>query len=535
MVQQKKTLERFIQEAREKHGDKYDYSLAEYKSTREKVTIICPNHGEFSQTPSNHLSGRGCKKCASDLSKTSQTRSQEEFIQKAHNKHGDKYDYSLVEYKNSDTKITIICFEHGNFEQRPDSHLGGAGCEKCNRKKAAQKQTKTTHKFVEESITIHGNKYNYSLVNYVNDSTSVIITCPVHGEFKQVPRIHLKGSGCKPCGTKKMAQTKSKTQEKFLEEAQLLHGDRYDYSLVEYINGGTKVTIICPNHGEFKQLPDSHIQGMGCINCAHIETGLTKSLSLQQFIEKATTVHGNIYNYSLVKYKGVKEKIVILCDEHGEFVQRAGSHLAGNGCPECGNCINKTTEQFVQNAKKVHGELYNYESTSYFNAYTNVIVICNKHGEFSTRPSHHLRGIGCPSCNHSKGEKAVSMFLKNHNISFTSQKRFDDCRDKLPLPFDFFIEEINLLIEFDGEQHEKPVKFFGGDEGFKNRIKKDKIKSDYAYNNSIGLVRISEIRDIKKKLRTWVELYKKVQEDPHLRPFSYVYCENELYVDDLEW
>lgn len=534
MVQQKKTTEQFIQDAREKHGDKYDYSLVKYNSTREKVIIICPDHGEYTQTPSNHLSGRGCKQCASALSKTSQTRTSEMFIQKAKEKHGEVYDYSLVEYQNCKTKITIICPEHGEFEQRPDSHLGGAGCETCNRRKVARMQTKTTEKFIEESIEIHGEKYDYSLVNYVNDSTHVTITCAIHGEFQQVPRTHLKGKGCKFCGISRMVQLQSKTQEQFLEEAKFLHGDTYDYSLVEYINSGTKVIIICPTHGEFEQLPNSHIQGMGCQKCARVEIGKMKALSRQQFIEKANAVHEDKYDYSSAKYTGAKEKITIICPEHGIFVQRAGSHLEGRGCPECGNCINKTTEQFVQDAKKVHGDLYNYELTLYANAYTNVIVVCKKHGEFSTRPSHHLSGVGCHKCNFSKGETAISVFLKKNEVSFTSQKRFNNCRDKLPLPFDFYIVQINLLIEFDGEQHEKPVKFFGGDEGFKNRSKKDKIKTDYAYNNSIGLIRITKFGNIKQQLQPWVNVYNTIKQNPK-NNIQYVYSDGIPYIDDLEW
>ena len=185
----KKTTEEFIKEAKEIHGDKYDYSLVEYKGNHEKIKIICPTHGVFEQTPANHLVKHGCPKCG-NVHKPST----EEFIKRAKEIHGDKYDYSLVEYKNNETKIKIICPIHGVFEQTPSGHLAG-GCAACSGIKKY-----TTEEFIKRAKETHGDKYDYSLVNYVNAHTKIKIVCPKHGVFFAIPANHLnRGDGCPYC------------------------------------------------------------------------------------------------------------------------------------------------------------------------------------------------------------------------------------------------------------------------------------------------------------------------------------------------
>jgi superfamily II DNA or RNA helicase len=179
----------FIAKAKAVHGDKYDYSKVKYVNCSTKVTIICPKHGEFEQTPKKHLLGQGCPDCSGRKRLTT-----EEFIAKAKAVHGDKFDYSKVKYVNSETKVTIVCPIHGEFEQTPVSHLSGNGCSLCSRKKKH-----TLDRFIEMANKIHGDKYDYTKVNYVNNKTKVTIICPKHGEFEQTPQNHLKGKGCSCC------------------------------------------------------------------------------------------------------------------------------------------------------------------------------------------------------------------------------------------------------------------------------------------------------------------------------------------------
>ena len=256
----KLTTEDFIRRAKEVHGDKYDYSKVDYIDNRTKVCIICQEHGEFWQQPRNHLLGQACPKCAYKTRWESRGRiTTENFIKKARKAHGDKYDYSKVEYKGTHTKVCIICQEHGEFLQTPHNHLHSQGCLACSGRKQL-----TTEEFIRRAKEVHGDKYDYSKVEYVNKSTKVKIICPIHGEFEQIPDNHLHGHGCHKC-----VNCKQLTTEEFIHRAKEVHGDKYDYSKVEYINSHTKVKIICPIHGEFEQEPNSHLEGKGCPNCYH--------------------------------------------------------------------------------------------------------------------------------------------------------------------------------------------------------------------------------------------------------------------------
>lgn len=314
----KYTTEYFIREAKKIHGDKYDYSKSISDGAFGKVTIICPVHGEFKQSARNHLRGEGCKKCAMDKLYILRTLTTDEFIQKAKNKFGNKYDYSLVKYVASKIKVKIICPSCGVFEQQPTNHLIGYGCPKCSG------LYKTTEEFIKQARKIHGDKYDYSKTNYITSKFKVIITCPIHGDFIQSPTNHLKG-GCVKCGGRLRLTT-----EEFIGRSKIIHDNKYDYSKVNYITNTTKVTIICPIHGEFKQQPTKHMDDKnGCPKCSG------SYMDTKFFIEKANIKHNNLYNYSKVNYVKATEKVIIICSEHGEFQQTPNSHLNGSGCPKC--------------------------------------------------------------------------------------------------------------------------------------------------------------------------------------------------------
>ena len=256
----KLTTTEFIYKAKNIHYNRYDYSKTEYINTHTKVCIICPEHGEFLQEPANHLSGQKCPKCASIEVHNNQSNGKDGFIKKSKIVHGDKYDYSKVEYLNNHTKVCIICPEHGEFWQKPISHTQGKGCPYCGGTKKL-----TTEEFIVRANIIHGNKYDYSKAEYINTRKQVCIICPEHGEFWQIPHEHIgeQKQGCPYCGG-----TKKLTTEEFIEKANIIHGNKYDYSKTTYINTDTKVCIICPEHGEFWQTPHNHISSrQGCPNC----------------------------------------------------------------------------------------------------------------------------------------------------------------------------------------------------------------------------------------------------------------------------
>lgn len=206
----KLTTEEFIEKARDVHGDRYDYSLTEYKKANEKVIITCREHGNFTQKPNNHVdSKQGCNSCASLIKNESKRLTTEEFIEKARKVHGDKYDYSKVEYVKSISNVIIICKQHGEFEKSPNSHLQAKGCRKCMLEKLGKSRRLETKDFIIKANIVHDNYYTYENTKYVTSNKKVIITCPVHGDFEQKANGHLSGRACVNCFSEKGNFTKT--------------------------------------------------------------------------------------------------------------------------------------------------------------------------------------------------------------------------------------------------------------------------------------------------------------------------------------
>lgn len=353
--------------------------------------------------------------------------------------------------------------------------------------------------FIKNATEKHGNKYDYLLVDYVTNKIKVKIICPRHGIFEQAPNDHLKGRGCKGC----FVDSRKLTTNKFIQKAKEVHGELYNYSESIYLNNHTKIKIICSEHGEFEQTPANHLSNHKCIYCA----GLNKKTT-DKFITEAKVIHGDKYDYSLVNYIGSKSNVTIKCFEHGEFKQAAISHLSGAICPKCSiSEQRKTTEEFIIEAKLIHNEKYNYDNTIYITSKLKVIISCDKHGIFKQNPRLHLEGKGCPICKESKGEREIRNYLNNIGVKFEVQKRYSDCKNIHTLPFDVYVPSINTCIEYNGRQHYRPIKVFGGDKGFELTQKRDKIKMEYCRDNNIPLCIIRYDEDIIKvldKLFNWV-------------------------------
>ncbi len=296
--------------------------------------------------------------------------------------------------------------------------------------------------FINKSNDKHNYFYNYDKSIYVNNYTKLVITCPIHGDFIQKPITHyIQGCGCPECGKDKISKKKYYDLEKFIDISNKKHNFFYDYSESEYIDCRTEIKIICPNHGIFYQKPYVHMNGHGCPICANIENGYNQRKTVKEFVDKSNIIHDLKYDYSNVNYTNIHTKVVIKCPVHGDFYQT---------------------------------------------------------------PSSHLHGHGCPHCNESKGELKISKLLKSQNIKFIRQKKFQKCRFKLPLYFDFYIPKYNLCIEYDGESH------YGLDMHFKydkELVKKrDNIKNIYCSQNNIELIRISYKDDILEKLKKYIKI-----------------------------
>lgn len=298
---------------------------------------------------------------------------------------------------------------------------------------------------------------------------------------------------------------KRKTTEEFIEQAKAIHGDKYDYSKLEYKGCKVKVCIICPEHGEFWQTPDNHVNNkQGCPKCAN-----NIKLTTQEFIEKARKIHGDKYDYSKVNYINNHTNIIIICSIHGEFDQLPLNHLKGEGCYKCGRKITDdskrlTKEEILNNAFKTHGNKYDYSLLDFSKKVSEKnIIICPKHGKFEQTLANHFRGCGCPKCNESKGEKFITNWLSAKNINFISQYKIniDTKINQSGYAFiDFYLPDYNIFIEYNGKQHYTIVNKFGGELQYQRQIKRDQFIRDYCNSNNIRLLEIKYDENINDKL-----------------------------------
>lgn len=282
----------------------------------------------------------------------------------------------------------------------------------------------TQEEFIQRAHVAHGQKYNYTKTKYVNSMTHVIITCPIHGDFLQNPDSHTRGIGCPYCAGKCI------TTESFIAQAREVHGDKYNYSKVIYKNAKTKICIICPEHGEFRQAPTGHLMGRGCPKCGNLKRAKSRTKSTNEFISQAKIVHDNKYDYSETVYNNAKEKVCIICPKHCKFYQTASSHLNGCGCPKC--------------KLKHQSELFN------------------------------------------KLQKA----LPNEKILFEVGRSAIDWIKRYR--FDIYFPHLNIAIEYDGPQHFYPKSMFGlnAENLYLETLDRDNKKAELCKQNNCMLFRV---------------------------------------------
>jgi hypothetical protein len=233
---------------------------------------------------------------------------------------------------------------------------------------------------------------------------------------------------------------------------------------------------------------------------------MPKIITTIDFVSKAVEKHNNLYDYSFVEYTTAHSKIAIICQEHGLFYQTANSHLNGRGCPNCAKIAAFTNHtqslfEFIERAKTIHGDKYDYSKSIYTKAIEKIEIICPIHGSFQQTPNNHLNNKqGCPKCFSSKGEETIRQFLIQHNIVFAEQYRNPNCKDIRPLPFDFYLPDYNLLIEYHGRQHFEFIpKFHKTTKVFQDSQRRDQIKREWAIQN-MNYLEISYKDDIESIL-----------------------------------
>lgn len=413
---------------------------------------------------------------------------QEEFISKCKEKHGDKYDYSKVSYVNTRTKVKIICEEHGEFYQLPKSHYNGQGCPSCY-----GDINITKHEFIKK----YGRKeYDYSLIeeplrikssiSIINKKTKLVYIQLADHHKRNIKPTKIESNSL----VKKLSEIHNNTFEYVIEKETYYSTDK-----IKIINRKTK--------DEFYYRVDRHLLGMK-----------PNKVTLNYFLIKAKEVHGDKYDYSLIKsIKSNSDKVEIICKEHGIFKQRVSNHInLSDGCPKCVGVGKWNTNLLIEEFKKVHNDKFDYSKIEFKNIDEKVQIICKEHGTFYQNIHKHLNGQGCRFCeSNSKGEEYVKMWLDELNIKYIRQHSFDTCRYINRLSFDFYLPDYNICIEFDGEQHYKPVEIFGGIEGFKSTKIRDQIKNKWCVENNTDLIRIkyNQVNQIKYILKEKLQIVDK--------------------------
>lgn len=409
----------------------------------------------------------------------------EEFIKKCIDKHGDRYDYSLVEYVNTRTKISIICKKHGKFTQLPKAHYLGQGCPRCYGNLRLSKK---------EFIKIcNRSEYNYDLVPDTIKIRSIIPIINTNNNitYYQWAIHHLNG----------INPTKVESNS-LVNRLKKLHNNKFDYIIdKDYYNLTDKIKLVNKLTGDiFHYRIDRHLNGMK-----------PNKLTLNYFLLKSKEIHSNRYDYSLIKdIKSGKSKVSIICKQHGVFTQRVSNHInLKDGCPKCVSKGKWNTEHLKSEFNRIHLNRYDYSNVIFSGISNKVEIICKEHGIFHQNIHKHLNGQGCPECSfNSKGEEYIKEHLEEMKIKYIRQHGFDSCRYINKLNFDFYLPEYNTCIEFDGVQHFKPVKDFGGIKEYEKIKKRDECKNKWCVENNVNLIRIKydQIKNIREIIENKLQI-----------------------------
>lgn len=300
----------------------------------------------------------------------------------------------------------------------------------------------------------------------------------------------------------------------FLEKSNHIHNNKYDYTKSVYKNTYSKIIITCSLHGDFLQTPKNHKNGHGCPKCSIIDRKSKLSNNLFFFIKKSNTIHGDRYDYSKSIYINNRTNLIVTCYKHGDFLITPSHHYIGHGCKHCTNNYRKTNSEFIEVCMSLHNGKYLYDLVDFTSNKRKIIITCPSHGNFSQIAGHHIIGHGCPICSSSIGEKYIKEFLDKNLIKYTKEKTFSGCesRNGKKLKFDFYLEDYNTCIEYDGIQHFEPIEFLGGKKAFEKLIVNDKIKDEFCKSNKIKLIRIKYLRHSNKNKETINKiLFKKIK------------------------
>ena len=345
---------------------------------------------------------------------------------------------------------------------------------------------------------------------YINAKTHILHRCKIHNvEWLATPGLILQGCGCGQCKIDKdiiNAQSKRKTHQQYLIE--IINNNIPIEPLEEYVDGKTNIRHRCKIcKYEWSTKPSNVLYGYGCPICGIQKNRAVRMKTHNEYVIELFEKNSNIE--AIEQYNGAHNPIKHYCKTHNvEFYVRPSDALKGCGCKKCYSekLHNSNVKPHNQYEKELIDKNINVRVLeTYVNAITPITHKClSCEYEWPASPNNILRGSGCPVCNESHGEKLITSWLNNHKIKFIPQYRFSDCKDKHTLPFDFYLVDYNACIEFQGEQHYRPIDFFGGYVQFEAYQLHDQIKKDYCKNNNIPLLRIKYDENIEDKLNNFI-------------------------------
>lgn len=469
--------------------------VGQYVDAKTKIKHYCKTHDIFwNAFPENILKGNGCVECGKKKICDKSRKTHKQYIKEVMDINPDIE--VLGNYIGANTPILHRCLIDGyEWNARPANILFGKRCPKC------VNCIKRTHeKYIEDVLKV--NKNIEVLEEYINANTPILHRCKTHNiEWNAYPSWILKGSGCIECGKEKIGDKNKKSHEQYVNELKEVNPNII--VIGNYINANVPILHKCLSDGyEWYAQPNNILFGTGCPKCAN-----NIKITNKEYVQKVLLVNNNID--VIEQYIDAKTPILHRCKFHNiEWKAFPESILRGCGCMECkkekiGEKNRKTHEQYINEVKGVN---HNIEVLGkYINSTTPILHKCLLDGyEWETIPSIILQGCGCPQCNESKGEKQIRKWLDKHNITYETQKKFVDCCDIRPLPFDFYLTKHNIVIEYDGKQHNEPVEHFGGQEAYERTVKHDNIKNEYCKNNGISLLRIPYYKNIEEELNNFL-------------------------------
>lgn len=410
------------------------------------------------------------------------------------------------EYDGAHTKIMHHCLIHDVYwEIKPHNVLHGQGCPKCGKEKYSLSRTKSHEQYVTELAI--ANPTVVVVDEYSGSKTPILHRCLKHDiEFMMTPSDGLRGSGCHMCRGDKIGDSLRKDHVKYVDEVESCNPNIL--VIGTYSGANTPIQHKCLIHNVvWSTTPSCILNGAGCPECHKMRVGSALSKTHDEYVNKLKTINPNIEVVGC--YVNSNTQILHRCLIHNvEWMASPQSALQEHGCRECQreklrDAKLKSHEQYVCEVENVNA--YIKVVGEYIGANTPILHKCLVCGnEWLAYPNNILRGFGCPSCTKSKGEEDIKQFLDNRNIEYVWQKTFDDCRDVRPLPFDFYLPEYNILIEYDGKQHHEPIEYFGGKEAFEYTKRHDEIKNKYCEDNDIRLLRIPYYEDVDEQLNNFL-------------------------------